>query len=71
MRVTFEGYSFFVPMSLQKKQVKVQGVLSKKEISQAMQRHYLEDGGASPEEIAAVKGPKVTWTFVATGLEAI
>ena len=56
-RVKFHDYSYFVPMSLKGKKVWVEGEVMRKEISIADTKHYLEDAGATKEEIAAVTKP--------------
>ena len=71
MRITFKDYGFFVPATLQDKVVKVEGQLNMKIESVAEIKHYLEDEGASREQINAVKKPKKIFHFVATGLEKI
>ena len=38
------------------------------EMSVEDQRHYAEDGGATPEEIAAITEPKRTLAFEANGV---
>lgn len=40
-------------------------------ISVERQKHLLEDANASEEEIAAVKAPKYTMTFVADGIQLV
>ena len=71
VRVTFKGYKFFVPFSLKDQTVKVQGVLKEETISVADQKHYLQDEGRSQADIDAVKDPKKSYTFVASGVEKI
>ena len=70
VRVTFKGYSFFVPKTLIGKDVFVQGILEKKVESVADQKHYLKDAGASEKEILAVNEAKQSWHFVASGVAA-
>jgi hypothetical protein len=71
VRVTFKGYKFFVPFSLKDQAVKVQGVLKEETVSVADQKHYLQDEGRPQAEIDAVKEPKKTFAFVASGVEKI
>lgn len=47
-----------VPMSAVGREALVQGTLQVTEISQADARHYKEDAGASPAEIAKIVGPQ-------------
>ena len=59
VRVKFKDYGFFVPMSLEGKNIFVKGNLTREKLSIKDARHYLEDAGASKEEIAAVDKPTV------------
>ena len=47
-----------VPMAAAGKRVIAEGTLKLAEISEADARHYKEDAGASPEEIAKIIGPQ-------------
>ncbi len=71
VRVKFKGYSFFVGKNLLGKNVKAEGVLHKKTQSVAEQKHFLEDGGASKEEIEKIKEPLETYTFEANAVTTI
>jgi hypothetical protein len=71
VRVTFEGYSFFVPMSLINKEVVLRGKLEEKTISKSVARHYLEDEGKSKEEINKIKGPVKEYNFIASGVQVL
>lgn len=71
IRIKFKDYAFFIPKSMENNKVQAEGILEKKTISIADQRHYLEDAGASSEEIAAVTQPKQTLQFLATGLKKV
>lgn len=68
VRVTFKDYAFFVPASLTGQTARLQGRLTRQEVSVADQKHLLEDAGASKEAIAAVKQPKTEFAFVASGV---
>lgn len=68
MRVTFKDYGFFVPMDIGGKEIVMEGVAVKDTTSVEDLKHYAEDGGATPEEIAAITEPEVSTTFVATGV---
>ncbi|MEO0335442.1 MAG: DUF4920 domain-containing protein [Pseudomonadota bacterium] len=70
-RVKFKDYGFFVPMTLVGKTVWVEGQMSRKEVSVADTKHYLEDAGASKEEIAAVTKPSFEYSIVAKGLKVV
>ena len=67
-RVKFEDYKFFVPLSLAGKKVWVNGKISRKELSIKDTKHYLEDAGASKEEIAAVTKKSFEYHFMAKGV---
>ena len=49
-----------IPMEAVGKQALVEGTLHVTEISQEEARHYKEDAGASPDEIAKIVGPQKT-----------
>lgn len=67
LRVTFKDYDFFVPMDIQGRTVKVEGVFEKAVIPLSEAQHYLEDEGRD-EEAAALTGPQDGYKFVATGV---
>lgn len=66
--VRFKDYGFFMPKDIAGKDVIVEGKAYVEEMSVEDQRHYAEDGGASPEEIAAITEPKRTLAFEANGV---
>lgn len=70
-RVKFHEYSYFVPMSLIGKKVLVEGQVMRKKLSIKDTKHYLEDAGASKEEIAAVNKPSYEYRIVAKGVRVI
>lgn len=70
-RVKFHDYSFFVPMSLKDKTVLIEGQVIKKEISIKDTIHYLEDAGASKEEIAAITKPSFEYRIMAKGVKVV
>jgi hypothetical protein len=67
-RVKFQDYKFFVPLSLIGKNVWVDGIISRKEISIEDTRHYLEDTGASKEKIASITKASFEYQFMAKGV---
>ena len=67
VRVTFKGYSFFVPLDSDGRHAVVEGVLTQKEQSVADTKHYLEDEGKH-EEAAKVTEPQQVFSFEATGV---
>tara|TARA_R110000850_G_scaffold30630_2_gene84238 strand:- start:88616 stop:89119 length:504 start_codon:yes stop_codon:yes gene_type:complete len=66
--VTFKDYAFFMPKDLSGKDVVVNGKAFVSEMSVDDQRHFAEDAGKSPEEIAAITEPKQTLSFEAEGV---
>ena len=71
IRVTFKDYGFFVPSSLQGKDVVLNGQLFEKVENVELQKHYLEDQGASKDQISKVTEDKKTYHFVASGVQQI
>lgn len=69
VRVTFKDYGFFVPTSgVENATVTVIGTLKKETTDIATLKHFAEDAGKTPEEIALIKEPKTEYTFEATGV---
>ena len=68
MRVTFKDYAFFMPKDLSGKRVTIEGFAFVDVTSVADLRHYAEDGGKSPEEIAKITEPKREVAFEASGV---
>ncbi|NLN25112.1 MAG: DUF4920 domain-containing protein [Bacteroidetes bacterium] len=66
--IRFKDYGFFMPKDIEGKTVVAEGKAYLEEISVDAQKHYLEDGGASEEEIAAVTEPKLSYVFRAHGV---
>lgn len=66
--VKFKDYAFFMPMDIEGKEVIVNGKAFVEAMSVDEQRHYAEDGGESPEAIAAITEPKKTLRFDADGV---
>lgn len=69
LRMTFKDYGFFMPKEILGKRVIAQGRFEEKTESVDQQKHWLEDGKASKEEIAAVNEPKTVTNFIASGVE--
>ncbi|HET8573837.1 MAG TPA: DUF4920 domain-containing protein [Edaphocola sp.] len=67
--VKMKDHAFLLPKDIAGKRAVVFGTVEKKEQSVAEQQHYLEDAGASKQEIDAIKAPKATFVLVATGVE--
>lgn len=69
MKVRFRDYGFFVPTSgLEGKQAILQGRATKEVTDVAMLKHYAEDAGKAPEEIAKITEPEISWSFLADGV---
>ncbi|WP_347372919.1 DUF4920 domain-containing protein [Aequorivita sp. Q41] len=66
--VRFKDYAFFMPKDIAGKEIIVNGKAYTEEMNVEDQRHYAEDGGATPEEIAAITEPKRTLAFEADGV---
>ncbi|WP_026450664.1 DUF4920 domain-containing protein [Aequorivita capsosiphonis] len=66
--VRFKDYEFFMPKDIAGQEIIVNGKAYVEEMSVEDQRHYAEDGGKSPEEIAAITTPKRTLAFEADGV---
>jgi hypothetical protein len=66
--VKFKDYGFFMPKDISGKEVIINGKAFVNEVPVDEQRHYAEDGGATPEEIAKIIEPKKTLSFEADGV---
>jgi hypothetical protein len=71
IRVRFKDYGFFVPISLVGQDVVMAGVISRQKVSKKLLRHFKEDAGSSPEEIASVKSSAYEYTFTARGVQPL
>ncbi len=68
MRVTFKDYGFFMPKDLAGKRVVVDGFAYISETSVEELRHFAEDAGKSPDEIAGITEPLRELAFEAAGV---
>lgn len=68
MFVKFKDYGFFVPKDIAGQDVVMQGMAYREVTSVDELRHYAEDEGKSPEEIAAITAPKEELKFMASGV---
>ncbi len=68
MRITFKDYGFFVPKDIAGKKVVFEGYAKKDITSVDDLRHFAEDAGKSPEEIAAITEDEEAIVFEATGV---
>jgi hypothetical protein len=63
--VRFQDYAFFVPMNAAGHDVVMHGTAMAQMIDVEELRHYAEDAGKSPAEIAAITEPEARVTFFA------
>jgi len=68
IRVKMKDYGFFVPRNANGARVIVEGTLSSREVPEEEAKHYAEDEGKSPEEVAKIGAMKV-YEFTATSVE--
>lgn len=66
--VRFKDYGFFVPKDIAGREVVIEGIAFRTTVSVEDQRHYAEDAGKSPEEIAAITEPSEGFAFEASGV---
>ena len=66
--VKFKDYGFFMPLDIAGKEVVVNGKAYKEVTSVDELRHYAEDEGKSPEEIALIVEPVEELKFMADGV---
>ena len=64
-RVTFKDYGFVIPTNSTGKEVFLEGILSKKIISEKQAKHFAEDLGEEPEKIV---GEQVEDSIIATSV---
>ena len=67
VRVTFKDYGFFMPLDASGNTI-VNGKAFVSETSVSDLKHFAEDAGKTPEEIAAITSPQKTFGFVADGV---
>ncbi len=68
MMVKFKDYAFFMPKSIKGKKVVMLGEAFKETVTVDELRHYAEDDGKSPEEIAKITKPEDKISFTARGV---
>lgn len=66
--VRFKDYGFFMPKDIAGQEAIIQGVAFIEELSVEDQKHYAEDDGKSPEEIAAITTPKKSLAIISSGV---
>lgn len=68
MFVKFVDYGFFMPLDCSGKQVIMEGQAFRETTSVADLRHYAEDEGQTPEQIATITEPVEELKFLASGV---
>jgi hypothetical protein len=71
MFVKFKDYGFFMPKDIAGREVIVEGEAYYEETGVDELRHYAEDEGKTPEEIAAITEPLKELKFMATGVKLL
>ena len=66
--IRFKDYAFFVPKDIAGQEAIIEGVAFIEEVSVETLKHYAEDDGKSPEEIAKITEPKKTLSIVSSGV---
>lgn len=66
--VKFKDYGFFMPLDIAGRQVIMDGYAFREVTPVDELRHYAEDAGKSPEEIAAITEPEEEYKFLASGV---
>ena len=66
--VKFKDYGFFMPLDIAGQEAIIEGVAFIEEVSVEDLKHYAEDDGKSPEEIAAITEPKKSLAIVSSGV---
>jgi hypothetical protein len=69
VRVKFRDYAFFVPLDAAGRDVTVEGTIEVKVETEAERRHYAEDAGQSPEQIAKITGDQTTLSVMADAVQ--
>jgi hypothetical protein len=70
-RIRFRDYAFFVPLDVSGRSAVVEGVASVTVTTQAMRRHYAEDAGKSPAEVAEIVGDETALQVMADAVEVL
>ncbi|RMG78439.1 MAG: DUF4920 domain-containing protein [Bacteroidetes bacterium] len=66
--VKFKDYGFFMPKNISGRKVIMEGEAYTEVTPVDELRHYAEDEGKSPEEIAAITEPETQYKFMASGV---
>ena len=70
-RIRFRDYAFFVPLDIAGRTAVVEGVATVTVTTEAMRRHYAEDAGKSPAEVAAIVGDESSLQVMADAVEVL
>ena len=68
MFVKFKDYGFFMPLDIAGREVVMEGIAFREVTTVDELRHYAEDDGQSPEEIAKITEPEEELKFMADGV---
>ena len=71
MMVRFKDYGFFMPKDIGGRDVIIEGEAYATVVSVDELRHYAEDAGKSPEEIAKITEPEKKYAFLASGVRLV
>ncbi len=66
--VRFRDYGFFVPSDISGREAILSGSAFTEMISIEDQRHYAQDAGMTPAQVAAIREPLKTYSIVADGV---
>lgn len=69
LQVRFRDYAFFVPLDVAGRRAVVEGTAKVEVTSEATRRHFAEDAGRSPAEIADIRGDERTVLVIADAVE--
>lgn len=69
--VKIKDYDFSVPISLIGEDVILEGTAEQKMLTVKEAKHYAEDAGKSPEEIATINEPTKEIRFLASGIKVV
>lgn len=71
MMVKFKDYGFFMPKDISGREVVMHGMAYYQITPVEELRHYAEDAGKTPEEVAAITEPKKELHFLADGVQLL
>lgn len=71
MFVQFKDYAFFMPKDLAGNKVVIEGMAYRELTSVDDLKHFAEDEGLAPEEIAKITEPKEELKFMASGVKIL